>query len=159
MAGTFRYTVWDPFMILCQMATLQCAYYVSLGLWIFFFDVIAGIPRSLDHIFKYEALLTSTHHGKLLVTAFFFNALACSAVLWQVVQRTKQCLDFTCTVHFFHIIICWIYNGYLGNTFSWWVINFICVAFMCVSGEYLCMRTELRAIPVSMSGGSQKVDL
>ncbi len=54
MAGTFRYTVWDPFMILCQMATLQCAYYVSLGLWIFFFDVIAGIPRSLDHIFKYE---------------------------------------------------------------------------------------------------------
>lgn len=54
MAGTFRYTVWDPLMILAQMATLQCAYYVSLGLWIFFFDLVAGSPRSLDHIFKYE---------------------------------------------------------------------------------------------------------
>jgi protein SYS1 len=54
MAGTFRYTVWDPIMIVCQMATLQCAYYVSLGLWIFFFDVIGGMPRSLEHIFKYE---------------------------------------------------------------------------------------------------------
>ena len=54
MAGTFRYTVWDPFMIICQMATLQCAFYVSLGLWIFFFDLISGMPRSLDHIFSYE---------------------------------------------------------------------------------------------------------
>ncbi len=57
MAGTFRYTVWDPFMILCQMVTLQCAFYVSLGLWIFFFDVVAGMPRSLDHIFKYKVLV------------------------------------------------------------------------------------------------------
>jgi hypothetical protein len=46
-----------------------------------------------------------------------FSLIFSSAALWHVVQRTKQCLDFTCTVHFFHIIICWIYNGYLGNTF------------------------------------------
>lgn len=50
-----------------------------------------------------------------------------------------------------------MYNGYLGNTVSWWVINVICIALMCVSGEFLCMRTELKAIPVSMS--VPKVDL
>lgn len=43
------------------------------------------------------------------------------------------------------------------SLFSWWVINTVCVAVMCVAGEFLCMRTELRAIPVNMS--SQKVDL
>ena len=52
--GNFRYTIWDPFMILSQMSTLQCLYYVSLGIWIFVFDVLSGTPRSLDHIFQYQ---------------------------------------------------------------------------------------------------------
>ena len=52
--GSFRYTVWDPLMIMAQMATLQSLYYVSLGLWIFIFDIIQGSPRSLDQIFMYQ---------------------------------------------------------------------------------------------------------
>ena len=56
--GSFRYTVWDPFMILSQMSTLQCLYYVSLGIWIFIFDVLSGTPRSLDHIFQYQVDLS-----------------------------------------------------------------------------------------------------
>ncbi len=74
-SGSFRYTKWDPFLILSQMSALQCIYYVTLGVWIFFFDVISGVPRSLDHIFQYQALLASQSHGKLLITAFLFNAL------------------------------------------------------------------------------------
>jgi len=93
--GSFRYTVWDPFMILSQMSTLQCLYYVSLGIWIFIFDVLSGTPRSLDHIFQYQVdfpknlvdmlkndiaifsqtLLAGHIHGKLLIAAFLFNAL------------------------------------------------------------------------------------
>ena len=53
-SGSFRYTVWDPFMIIAQMATLQSLYYVSLGVWIFIFDTVQGSPRSLDQIFKYQ---------------------------------------------------------------------------------------------------------
>jgi len=110
--GSFRYTVWDPFMILSQMSTLQCLYYVSLGIWIFIFDVLSGTPRSLDHIFQYQVdfpknlvdmlkndiaifsqtLLAGHIHGKLLIAAFLFNALTCSLGLWYVVQRTKLCL-------------------------------------------------------------------
>ena len=37
--------------------------------------------------------------------------------------------------------------------FSRWVINLVCAALMCVTGEFLCMRTELRTIPVNMAGG------
>ena len=54
MPGNFRYTVWDPWMIVSQMATLQCAFYVSLGIWIFLLDAVAGYPRSIDQIFKYQ---------------------------------------------------------------------------------------------------------
>jgi len=155
MASGFRYTVWDPWLILSQMSTLQCIYYVALGFWIFTFDLLSGTPRSLDHIFQYQALLATQGHGKVLIVALFFNALTCSLGLWYVVQRTKQCLDFTCTVHFFHLVFCWYYNGFVPTFLSWWVINILCIAIMCVSGEFLCMLTELRAIPVSMS----KVDL
>jgi nicotinamide riboside transporter PnuC len=80
-----------------------------------------------------------------------------SVSLWYVVQRTKLCLDFTCTVFLFHIAACWVYNGFLANTLSWWVINVVSITLMCVTGEFLCMRTELKAIPVSMS--ASKVDL
>ena len=178
MAGNFRYTVWDPWMILAQMATLQCWYYVSLGLWLFILEAITGYPRNLDNIFKYSSLFVSLSHGKVVVAAFIFNALLrllfiqishpfhsylisfifnfSSLALWNVVQRTKLCLDFTCTVHVFHVLICWYYNGTIASSFSWWVINTICVTLMCVSGEFLCMRTELRAIPISMGA---KVDL
>lgn len=155
--GSFRYTKWDPFLILSQMSALQCIYYVSLGIWIFFFDILSGTPRSLDQIFKYQTLLASSWIGNLQIAAFLFNALTCSLGLWYVVQRTKQCLDYTCTVHLFHVIFCWYFNGVLPNYLSWWIINLICVTVMCVGGEFLCMRTELRAIPVSMS--NTKVDL
>lgn len=58
--GSFRYTKWDPFMILSQMSALQCIYYVALGFWIFVFDVLSGTPRSLDHIFQYQVIQIST---------------------------------------------------------------------------------------------------
>ena len=54
MGGTFRYTVWDPWMILSQMATMQSLFYVSLGMWVFAMDFLGGYPRSLDHLFKYQ---------------------------------------------------------------------------------------------------------
>ena len=54
--GSFRYTVWDPLMIIAQIATLQSLYYVSLGLWIFIFDILQGLPRSLDQIFTYQVI-------------------------------------------------------------------------------------------------------
>lgn len=151
MAGQFRYTVWDPWMIISQILTLQAVFYVSLGLWIFLFDVLTGNGRSLDQIFKYQDLQPTNLTGKLNVAAFIFNALNCSVGLWYIVQRTKLCLDFSCTVHLLHLIVCVWYNAGLPHTLSWWLINFVCAAVLCVTGEFLCMRTELKSIPVSMA--------
>lgn len=80
----------------------------------------------------------------------FLRRCSCSALgLWFFIRRGKQCLDFTVTVHFFHMIGCWIYNAHLPAALSWWLVNIACMALMAVIGEYLCMRTELRAIPVN----------
>jgi len=159
MGNQFRYTVWDPWMIISQILTLQAIYYVSLGLWITVFSFLTDSPRSLDQIFSYTELNPNKVGGKLLIAAFFCNALNCSLGLWYIVQRTKLCLDFTSTVHFLHLVLCSCYNTGLPLSATWWCINLVCVTTMCVTGEFLCMRTELRTIPVSMAGASQKSDL
>ena len=94
----------------------------------------------------------------LIVTVndiFFF--FICSALgLWFIVCRTKQCLDFAVTLHCVHFFVCWIYNGHIPHTASWWILNLVGVTLMTVLGEFLCMRTEMKAIPLSMG---PKVDL
>ncbi|KAF3856119.1 hypothetical protein F7725_016842 [Dissostichus mawsoni] len=50
--------------------------------------------------------------------------------LWFFIRRGKQCLDFTVTVHFFHMIGCWIYNAHLPAALSWWLVNIACMALM-----------------------------
>lgn len=74
----------------------------------------------------------------------FFSA----AGLWFIVKRTKLCLDFAFTVHFVHFCCCWIYSGHIPQTLSWWIINVIGLALMTVCGEFLCMRSEMKAIPL-----------
>merc|ERR1719341_1212086 len=102
-------------------------------------------------IFSYSELQANHAGGKLLIAAFVCNALNCSLGLWYVVQRTKLCLDFSCTVHLLHLVGCIWWNLSLPHTLTWWCINLVCLTTMCVSGEFLCMRTELRTIPVSMA--------
>ncbi|GBP67431.1 Protein SYS1 homolog [Eumeta japonica] len=95
--------------------------------------------------------------GRSVILAFILNALVGAFVLWMVVGRTKLCLDFSCTYHCIHLLVCWIYNGIFPMTFSWWTLNVACAAITCVTAEFLCLRTELQAIPLSNIGA--KVDL
>ena len=39
---------------------------------------------------------------------------------------------------------------------SWWITNIVVIVIMTVLGEFLCMRTEMKEIPL---GTSSKVDL
>ncbi|KAI2663902.1 hypothetical protein H4Q32_012530 [Labeo rohita] len=144
MGSHFRSYVWDPVLIISQIILMQCIYYSFLGLWLAGVDGLVHTSRSLDQIFSYEVLGFSTTQGRLSMMA----ALG----LWFFIRRGKQCLDFTVTVHFFHMIGCWIYNAHLPAALSWWLVNVACMALMAVIGEYLCMRTELRAIPLSSKG-------
>lgn len=88
-------------------------------------------------------------------TSAFFNFFHRALSLWYIVKRTKQCLDFTMTVHLIHFIACCIYNGRIPTSISWWLTNIVVIVIMTVLGEFLCMRTEMKEIPL----GTAKADL
>lgn len=78
----------------------------------------------------------------------FFNGICSAAGLWKVVQRTKQCLDFSATVHILHLLACWFYAGHIPVLPSLYLLHLLTLALMCVMGEYLCLRSEMSTIPV-----------
>ncbi|CAL1532349.1 unnamed protein product [Lymnaea stagnalis] len=156
MAGQFRSFQWDPILITAQIIAMVSFWYFSLGMWIFVLDVIGKFDLSVEQIFTQSDLGLYEDSGRTNIIAFAFNSLTVSFIMWSVVGRTKQCLDFTATVHVFHFIFCWIYFGYVPVTFWWWVTNIVCVALTTVTAEFLCMRSEMKAIPVGMGA---KVDL
>jgi hypothetical protein len=155
MSGQFRFSVWDPLLITSQILTIQALYYTSLGVLVFVADSVYGQPPSLSHIFGYQEVGVKTGLGRFLLFCYLLNSLCGSFYLWYFVKRAKPCLDFAVTVHVIHLVASWAFNGSFPTTFSWWILNIICVAVMCVCGEFLCMRTEMKAIPLL----SQKSDV
>uniref|UniRef100_A0A8C5MLD1 Protein SYS1 homolog n=1 Tax=Leptobrachium leishanense TaxID=445787 RepID=A0A8C5MLD1_9ANUR len=149
MAGQFRSYIWDPVLIVSQITLMQCVYYSSLGLWLAAMDLLIKYSPSLDQIFNYELLGFSSVHGRVSMMAFILNSVTCALGLLYFIRRGKQCLDFTVTVHMFHLLGCWIYLAQLPTTLTWWLLNIVCIALMAVIGEYLCLRTELHEIPLS----------
>ncbi|KAE8601022.1 hypothetical protein XENTR_v10013501 [Xenopus tropicalis] len=149
MAGQFRSYIWDPVLIISQILLMQLIYYSCLGLWIAVLDLVVHYSPSLDQIFNCGILGFSSVPGRVSMMAFILNSLTCALGLLYFIRRGKQCLDFTVTVHLFHLFGCWIYTSQLPSSFTWWLLNVVCIALMAVIGEYLCMRTELREIPLN----------
>jgi len=52
--GQFRYSVWDPPLIVSQILTIQGLFYTSLGILIYVSDCLTGHSPSLGHIFSYQ---------------------------------------------------------------------------------------------------------
>lgn len=71
-----------------------------------------------------------------------------AASLMFLVERAKKCLDFCATLYIMHLFICIIYGGWPASV-TWWVVNITGLSLMALLGEYLCMRRELREIPIS----------
>ncbi|XP_059055832.1 protein SYS1 homolog [Achroia grisella] len=157
LTGSFRYTQWDPCLIISQIVAMQSVMYLTLCLLTAIMQDLTGSTRTLDHLFEYHEIHVRDNEGRSVIAAFVLNAVIGSFMLWNIVGRTKLCLDFSCTYHGIHLIVCWIYNGVFPTTFSWWTLNIACAAITCVTGEFLCLRTELQAIPLSNIGS--KVDL
>nr|CAG4652233.1 EOG090X0FH3 [Triops cancriformis] len=156
MNGSFRVTVWDPPLIISQICAMQAIMYVSLGTGVLVLHMISGHPISLDALFRYEDVQVKEVGGRLLVAVFLLNSLICALALWIIVQRRKMCLDFTATVHFLHLIFCWFYNGLFPTSAAWWLVQVICVTITCVCAEFLCLRSEMKAIPLGLGS---RVDL
>ncbi|KAK0072492.1 hypothetical protein PV325_011281, partial [Microctonus aethiopoides] len=151
ISGQFRKTTWDPVLIICQIIAVQTVMYFFLGIWIWIVATLLNTTQSLNYAFQYEEIHVKDFAGRLLISIFVLNSLIGSFTLWWLVQRTKQCLDFACTAHLIHLICCWVYNSNFPTTFSWWCLNTVSTTIMCVCGEFLCMKSEIKAIPLSMN--------
>jgi len=53
-AGQFRSCQWDPVLIIAQIITMQCLFYVGLGTCVAVIDFIFGYSRSLSSLFVYQ---------------------------------------------------------------------------------------------------------
>lgn len=151
ISGQFRKTIWDPFLIISQIVAVQSVMYFCLALWISIIALFLGSTKSLDYAFHYKEIHVRDFAGQLTIVIFILNSLVGAFTLWWLVQRTKQCMDFACTAHLIHLLCCWVYNANFPSTFSWWCLNIVSLSIMCVCGEFLCMKTELQAIPLGMN--------
>jgi protein SYS1 len=61
-----------------------------------------------------------------------------------VVERAKKVLDFSCTLHAFHLFITVLVG--VPTQWTWWILMGVSLLVMTLLGEFLCMRKELREI-------------
>lgn len=140
----FRSYSWDPLLIISQMIAMQCVFYFGLGTIMYFLAFLHVEEISLDRIFistNDEVLDMATYF------AYISNCFITAIGVWYIVQRSKQCLDFTVTVHFWHLVITCFYVGF-PKRMSWWLLTAMSCTLSTFLGEYLCRYTELEEIPL-----------
>ena len=148
MPSVFRSFIWDPVLIIAQIATLQSLFYLFYGLLIYLIDSLwLGNIVTLSHLFDYQHLDTS--HWYQLV-AIVISSLLLSLSVWKVVQRAKLCIDFAATCHIIHLLVCCFYGGF-PLSWVWWAGNLASFAIMAILGEYLCMKTDLAPVAIHLS--------
>ncbi|KAA8540430.1 hypothetical protein F0562_024651 [Nyssa sinensis] len=139
---------WDPWLIVTQIVCLQCLYYLTLGV---FMAILVGtrVSRmSLVYFFDYATATASTVTGCGVIASFLLSALAGAGSMIYLIERAKKCLDFSATLYIIHLFICIIFGGW-PLSITWWVVNGTGLAVMALLGEYLCIRRELREIPIT----------
>ncbi|GAB4850175.1 hypothetical protein Ancab_029470 [Ancistrocladus abbreviatus] len=140
--------VWDPWFIVAQIVCLQCLYYLTFGV---FSAILVGsrVSRmSLVYFFDFATVTASTLTGWCVIASLLLSSLAGAGCMLYLIERAKKCLDFAATLYIIHLFICTIYGGW-PNSIVWWVVNIIGLGVMALLGEYLCIRRELREIPIT----------
>eukprot|EP00121_Abeoforma_whisleri_P000764 Awhi_evm1s677 len=142
----FQHSQFDPLLLVAQMIAMQSIFYFTFGLWLTLVTFFTNqLDVTLPMIFASHSMDRS-ELGWFTITASFCNAFSSAVALRYVVARGKLCLDFTCTMYGFHLLISLWYDGW--HPLFWWIINIICVVITVVLGEYICMQHELQDIPI-----------
>ncbi|KAF2323318.1 hypothetical protein GH714_034602 [Hevea brasiliensis] len=139
--------VWDPWLIVAQIACLQCLYYLTLGS---FLSILVGtrVSRmSLVYFFDFVAVTTSTITGWRVIISFLLSSIAGAGYMLHLIERSKKCLDFSATLYIPSLYM-HLYGGW-PSSITWWIVNGTGLAVMALLGEYLCIRRELREIPIT----------
>mmetsp|Transcript_17781 Transcript_17781/g.44110 ORF Transcript_17781/g.44110 Transcript_17781/m.44110 type:complete len:153 (-) Transcript_17781:255-713(-) len=146
-------SVFDPLLIVLQMGAVQGFFYASLFITMGVIDLVFGFSLSPFQLLAWQAMTPASAFSWVTMASFVISAFIGGVSLYLVVERAKKCLDFTLTVHIFHFVACWVYGGFPLH-WTWWVVTALDCVIMTLFGEYLCMKKELREIPI---GGSMSM--
>ncbi|ORX41655.1 hypothetical protein BCR36DRAFT_339010 [Piromyces finnis] len=153
MANNFKSKNWDPILIILQIVSIQFLTYLFASILLLFESFLFGTPLSLDYIFDVDYLISKEVSGwVIMISSFVVSAFLCLCILI-IVERTKLCLDFTCTFFFYHLIVCTVYSHF-PTGFFWWFTMILNITGVSIGSERLCMKKELEPILLS---GSNKV--
>lgn len=138
---------YNPKLILSQMLAIQCFHYVFFGLVIQVNNVIFATSMTLDRIFTTKYLNFWSAEGWIDNYAVLLTFIFQAVLLAVIVEKSRKCLDFSCTLFFIHFCVCSIYGGFPA-TWDWWIIHLSGTIIMILMGEFLCSRKELMDIPL-----------
>ncbi|KAG2446260.1 hypothetical protein HXX76_000851 [Chlamydomonas incerta] len=144
--------VWDPILIVAQIITLQCLFYLTLGLFQGLFIGPYVSRLSIAYLFSWRMYSIGTYSGVISVLSLLLTAVLGSVFLVWIVERAKKCLDFASTCFIFHLWFCWQYDGFPAR-FEWWLANILGLIIMSLFGEWLCLRREMQEIPLNTLRG------
>ncbi|EDQ85493.1 uncharacterized protein MONBRDRAFT_38849 [Monosiga brevicollis MX1] len=122
-----------------QIVTLQCVFYLILGLLATVTAHAVDTEAGLDFLFAEESLDIWQFYGTF-VTAFFLTAPAIAFAC----RRAPQCLDFASTIFLLHVVMCGFYDG-IPRRLRWWLLQGTGVAIMALLAEYTCIQIEMRS--------------
>ncbi|KAI6231309.1 hypothetical protein M3Y95_00368100 [Aphelenchoides besseyi] len=145
--SAFRTAKWDPSLIIGQIACNQCMFYSAECALMFMWSFIGAYKPNLDHVF-------TPITARPVSIIQLISAAVLGYAFSHVLQRAKNCLDFACTLHFWHLILVVIYNGLFPTQLNWWLLQLISVTVATVTGEYFCMLKESAEIPLTTQSAS-----
>ncbi|KAI9598446.1 integral membrane protein S linking to the trans Golgi network-domain-containing protein [Syncephalis fuscata] len=148
----FRTTVWDPWLILSQIAAMQSCYYTLLSFSTLLAEAFSGQDIALAHILDYRIYRGDTVFGWTLGLGSMACAMTSIFLLVRIVERARLCLDFVVTLHIVHLVFTTFYSGHIPTTVFWWALHLASCCVMSVGGEWACMQREME--PILLSGGS-----
>ncbi|KAE9553365.1 hypothetical protein FO519_003428 [Halicephalobus sp. NKZ332] len=140
--SAFRTTVWDPSLIIGQIFSLQSVFYLSESILMIICSLFSNYKPQVDHVFAVQTM-------RPMSIIQLFSVAVVAFALSHIVQRAKQCLDFSITLHVIHVIAVTLYNSQFPTSFTWWILQVVSCAIYSVLGEYLCMQKESLEIPLS----------
>ncbi|KAH9905767.1 integral membrane protein S linking to the trans Golgi network-domain-containing protein [Xylariomycetidae sp. FL2044] len=141
-----------PLRILGQIAALQVIYYAAALVLMLFTTLVAGSQFSLDLVFGWASLRGDTTQGWLIGFVWLCCAGAVVVAMVALVSRSKLVLDFALTLHIIHLVVVFLYTGFLPRHVAWWATMVLSCAVTVFGGTYGCQWRELR--PISFGGHS-----
>jgi len=138
--------IFDPVLIVLQICSLQCFYYLAMGTMWGIMHVLFSSAVSLDHFFTPKYVDFVTMSGWIETVSALLCAVVGAYLLSTIVERSKKCVDFTFTLFFIHVVICSCFYQF-PLVWEWWMVQVVSSVVMATLGEYMCARQELQDIP------------